>query len=557
MNEFNTLSVSCIDVDSPFHEGEQSIQNHVGLRSKMEVIGQKFIRSYMPEQHRDFYCQLPFMVVAAKDQNNLPWLTLLCGDEGFIRSEDSTHLAFATLPFHGDALEHSFVEGAQIGMLGIESHSQRRNRVNGTIISTDTKSIAVHVDQSFGNCPQYIANRQYYWSDSKDEIKVTHHERLTQSMQQWIKNSNTFFIGSGYSTKVNNKKINGMDASHRGGIAGFIKIVSSNQLVFPDYSGNNFFNTIGNLIIDPKVALLFVDFMTGSMLQVTGKAQIDFDSKDIKKHAGAQRLIHVFIDEIKCLENILPLRWRENEQRFSLQLINKTKESNTITSFEFKAKNNSPLPMFSAGQYLPITVSIKGHTQLLTRNYSLSNASGNRCFRISVKREEGGIVSNYLHNNFDLGDEIIAGKPQGDFCLAPPYKDNLAPIVFISAGVGITPLMSMINTLANEHSQQTIYFIHASQHSLNQAFTQELAKLKRQLNQLTLVTFYSQPSAQDIKDHRFNYYGRIHKAALKEIVPSFEQATCYLCGSNAFTQDISDMLIELNVDEKNIHLESF
>ena len=237
-------------------------------------------------------------------------------------------------------------------------------------------------------------------------------------MREWIASADTMFTASGYRGEGNGT-IFGMDASHRGGAPGFIKVSSDTRLVFPDYAGNNHFNTIGNLVMDPGIGLLFVDFDDGSVLQLTGRAHIDWDSADIADHPGAQRLVIVDIDEAVRLDRVLPLRWSKPRGSIrSLRVMRKTRESDDVVSLEFVARDGAALPDFDAGQHLPIELDIGDERQPVHRTYSLSNAPGQGRYRISVKRESGGLVSNRLQDVIDEGAIVSAGAPAGDFVLA-------------------------------------------------------------------------------------------------------------------------------------------
>ncbi len=154
------MSSSVSNVSSPFHEGEQEMQRRTGKRAAMEVFGRRVIRPFMPDQHREFYAQLPFIAAGAVDAEGWPWATLLTSAPGFIRSPDPEHLTISLSAAEGDPVHSELRTGARLGLLGIELHSRRRNRVNGRIASLSEKALTLKVDQSFGNCPQYIQLRQ-------------------------------------------------------------------------------------------------------------------------------------------------------------------------------------------------------------------------------------------------------------------------------------------------------------------------------------------------------------------------------------------------------------
>ena len=144
--------------DSPFHAGERQVQERLGV-GDIEDWARKVVRPYLPEQHRDFHTALPFLVIAARDGRGRPWPTLLAGPQGFVTSPDPRALLLAAKTVAGDALDGALVEGADLGVLGIELATRRRNRVNGRVSADGPDAIGFAVDQAFGNCPQYIRER--------------------------------------------------------------------------------------------------------------------------------------------------------------------------------------------------------------------------------------------------------------------------------------------------------------------------------------------------------------------------------------------------------------
>ncbi|KAL3907248.1 MAG: hypothetical protein SGARI_003629, partial [Bacillariaceae sp.] len=178
----------------------------------------KFIRPYMPDQHREFYANQPFLVVAARDTRGKMWSTLLFASAAkaakddndsalFVTSPDPQHLTMESQPLRGDALEGALQTGSDMGILGIELATRRRNRVNGRVTSNNGKGIAFKVDQSFGNCPQYIKPRNWWIAAENDmtqtacnatQTTFNRANRLTPEQSQHISNAETIFVATGY-----------------------------------------------------------------------------------------------------------------------------------------------------------------------------------------------------------------------------------------------------------------------------------------------------------------------------------------------------------------------
>lgn len=292
---------------SPWHAGERQLQNLVGVAERMEAFGRKVIRSEMPEQHRQFYAQLPFVLFGAVDAQGHPWASVLEGPPGFAHSPQPAQLRLDSLPSVDDPAQ--IRAGAAIGLLGIELHSRRRNRLNGRVLTVDESGVSVAVEQAFGNCPQYIQLRQYEAVPPADpSMRVAHHlDALDDVARALIRTADTFFVAS-YVDVDNSRAV---DVSHRGGAAGFVQ-VQGNRLTIPDFAGNRHFNTLGNLLLNPRAGLLFIDFTTGEVLQLSGRSEIILDGPQVAAFQGAERLWTLQVEQVVRRPAALALRWRRS-----------------------------------------------------------------------------------------------------------------------------------------------------------------------------------------------------------------------------------------------------
>ncbi len=225
---------------SPFHKGEQALQQAAGVRAKMEAIGQSFIRDHMPEQHSQFYQQLPYLFVSTLDNDNRPWAHILYGESGFISAPSNKQLSVKLNPQSFTILK-SQGAGSAVGLLGIVLDTRRRNRASTQLVSIDENKMELAVKQTFGNCPKYIHPRQLV--KNKYQVKAAGKQipfnRLDALAIELIEQADTFFVAT-YYPGFDAEKSQGMDISHRGGAAGFVRTISNNQLMIPDYAGNNF-----------------------------------------------------------------------------------------------------------------------------------------------------------------------------------------------------------------------------------------------------------------------------------------------------------------------------
>jgi ferredoxin-NADP reductase/MOSC domain-containing protein YiiM/predicted pyridoxine 5'-phosphate oxidase superfamily flavin-nucleotide-binding protein len=304
------------DRGSPFHRGEETVQARLGLGDKMQPLGRRMIRDHMPAEHQEFFSALPLLMVGTVDAAGRPWASVLAGAPGFLEPQDSHTLRVIARPIYGDPLNKALVEGADIGALGLEFHTRRRNRVNGKLARVSQDGFEIHVMQSFGNCPKYIQTRDVAPRDGIEAIgevrPVRRGEALSKGDAALIARSDTFFIASQFSEDDSDRS-HGIDVSHRGGPPGFMVVAHETALLFPDYSGNRMFNTLGNIVLNPRCGLLFIDFDTGNTLQMTGEAEILWESHHARRFPGAQRVVSFRVEETLAIERALPIAWTFRE----------------------------------------------------------------------------------------------------------------------------------------------------------------------------------------------------------------------------------------------------
>ncbi len=250
-----------------FHEDERRAQDLAGQRA-----GRAAIRPFMPEQHRAFFPLLPCLFTATLDQAGAPLASILWRGAGFVHSPDPVTLRIDGLPGPGDPAAPGFAAGQPIGLLGLDFTTRRRNRANGRIAVVDD-GVTVGIEQSFGNCAQYIQTRTPVSRARAPQATETL-SALDAAARGVIEQADTFFVASRSRTTIESG--GGLDVSHRGGRPGFAAL-RGDTLVVPDFRGNRFFNTLGNLLGDPRAGLLVVDFATGDLLQLQGTVTIEWD----------------------------------------------------------------------------------------------------------------------------------------------------------------------------------------------------------------------------------------------------------------------------------------
>lgn len=230
----------------------------------------------------------------------------------------------------------------------------------------------------------------------------------------------------------------------------------------------------------------------------------------------------------------------------------KVKESDVITSFYLKPEDHGEISPFRAGQYITLKVKPEGQEYTSLRHYSLSDAPGKDYYRISVKKEEGGVVSNYLHKEVNEGDVLPVSAPAGEFVLQASDK----PVVLISGGVGLTPMVSMLNTIVEQQSEREVTFIHGALNSDVHALKDDVARLAEQHENVKSYIAYSEPTEQDREAKNFDKEGFIDLEWLQSILKD-QHADFYFCGPVPFMKSIYHALKEWGVEAENIHFEFF
>jgi uncharacterized protein len=273
----------------PYHEGEKALQARAGVREQAQAVGAIVEATLFPAARR-FLAEQRLLVAASLDAQGRPWASLLTGPAGFARAVDETLLRIAATPVPGDPLGANLAARSELGLLAIDLRTRRRIRVNGRGALRDD-GIDLSAAEVYGNCPKYIRPREIdrEHDDAPGAARVT--AGLTPSQKALVASADTFFIASAHHRT-------GADASHRGGPPGFVTVRPDGGLRFPDFPGNNMFNTLGNLAVDPRVGLLFVDFEQGGVVQVTGTASL------------GDRQVCASVEQVVSLPRATRLRWR-------------------------------------------------------------------------------------------------------------------------------------------------------------------------------------------------------------------------------------------------------
>ena len=565
---------------SPYHPGEVAVQERAGTRAFAERAGRKLIRDSMPEQHRDFFAMLPYVFMGSLDRQGRPWASVLSGAAGFLRSPDPRQLIVSALPLPGDPARGNLRAGAPVALVGIELHTRRRNRLTGKVDRIDGDGFALRVDQSFGNCPQYIQARAPSGADApaSPAVRVLG-SRLDDDSAGVVGRCDTMFIASASPGAGTDDPVEGVDVNHRGGRPGFVRVEMGERgsvLTFPDFVGNAAFNTLGNIALNPRAGLLFIDFRTGDLVTLTGQAEVVWDGPELQGFAGAERLVRVQVEEAFHLAAALPWRWTAPEpahqvgatgdwqavaaaeaartqartdRRFRVTRVRA--ESPTVRSLDLEPADGGGIAPWVPGQYLPVALRSTRGAATLRRAYSISSGAGGSGYRIGVRREPGGLASAALHEA-EAGTEILVQAPRGRFRLDTESK---RPVLLVGGGIGITPLLAMAEFLTGGTDDRPVILIHAVRNGADHPFADQLRDLARRRG-VTCFFAYSAPRAEDRPGEDYHVAGRLGRPQLRALLP-LDAYDAYLCGPPGFMQAVYDALISLGVDDRRIFAETF
>lgn len=229
----------------------------------------------------------------------------------------------------------------------------------------------------------------------------------------------------------------------------------------------------------------------------------------------------------------------------------KVKQSDVITSFELEPEDGLTVTPYQAGQYLSLYVRNEHLENQEIRQYSLTQSSNNKTYRIAVKRENKGVLSNFLHDHVQEGDILQVAAPGGDFYLA---VSPTTPVTLISAGVGLTPMLSMLHTLSAH--QANINWLHAAEHGGVHAFKDEVNQVGNQLSHYQQAIWYRTPRAEDVQNTDYQFEGLMTLKHVKDwlVIPDMH---FYFCGPLPFMQSVAKQLIELGIHSEKLHYECF
>jgi len=535
--------------NKPYHEGELFVQDKLGVTDTARMNG-SVISNLIPGGALNFIAQQSMVVLGSVDTDNQIWTSVLFGTPGFINAQDASTINIdlsTTGTTDADPLWRNIETRDRIGMIVIELGSRRRLRVNGRLNKISSDHYQIKVEQAYPNCPQYIQRRHINKARiyKQQNLSPTEYGRyLNEEQRTVISKSDTFFVSSAHPD-------HGVDTSHRGGQPGFIEVVSNNLLQIPDYPGNSMFNTLGNFQVNPHAGLVFIDFVNKKLLQLTGRANVlwNVDSSEAET-AGTLRYWQFTIESWIESDIAFDIEWEyldaspfnpvtsgninpeEKELRLSVERI--TQQSPHIKSFKLVSRNGNLLPKFDAGAHLQVTINHDNGD--IIRHYSiLSHPDERRYYEIAVlevPHSRGG--SFYMHRNIKEGDELSCSLPISEFPLSKKANHN----ILIAGGIGITPMLSMLQRLISSKQSVEIHYTAKNQSDL--IFTDRIKMIAG--NKCRFYASIEQNSRLDLK---------------KLLAYPKEDTHIYVCGPVRMINSVRELGEINNWSDEQIHYESF
>ncbi|WP_367138555.1 pyridoxamine 5'-phosphate oxidase family protein [Saccharothrix sp. HUAS TT1] len=287
---------------SAAHEGEQAVQRKAG--EGRPGWGSPMFDGEIPDGFAEYMRAQRLIAIGGQDDRGAVWCTVLDGDPGFVDALDDRTIDIHALPPPGDPVREVFGSGPgkDIGMVVMSPETQRRVKVSGTARREGGK-LVLRTEQVLGNCPKYLQGREVVGVAPAVEPSAHRGRELTAYQRELVESADTFFIAS-------SAPGHGADANHRGGLPGFVTVTGPRSLTWPDYVGNSFYMTLGNMELQPRCGLVFRDWETGGTVQLTGTGRVNWSREPAERFPGALRTIDFEVEEVVQVDNATRLRWK-------------------------------------------------------------------------------------------------------------------------------------------------------------------------------------------------------------------------------------------------------
>lgn len=557
-----------------YHYGELTAQEKAGtLGTAAELAAGMRNSLNFSANHDAFLTAQSFAVISSVDlESGYVWVTPLFAKSGDLIAISENEIAISAHCVPKEDSLHLIEPGTPLSLLGIDLNKRTRHRINGVALGFDNKGdrkLHLEVKEYTPNCPKYINRREIIFDANNPETinesaKREERSALTETDQILIRSMDTLWIGS-YAPNA------GADCNHRGGKPGFIRVTSPSTIEWPEYRGNGMHFTAGNLEVHDRAGVTVVDFESGNMIQMTGRAVVDWNHDG--RYEGASRAIVFHIEHLVRTDNVTSHRWKrldyspynpattgenslncESEYPINATLVKIVAETENVKTFRFVVSRQIA---FLPGQYATFEFqNIPGGATSEVRTWTLSETpnslSGDNTLDITVKRVPNGLVTNWLHDHAEPGLQVKLNGIQGDMTavtLDPNSKTATVPkhLLLLSAGIGITPNLAIIRGIGafSIQDQTNITMIHVERYSKDLISQSELFRRSKNYKSFSYRNIISSEQ------------GRLTKTQLGNLVQNPLLQQVYICGPKAFMDDMTSNLVSIGVPPANIHTESF
>ncbi len=389
---------------------------------------------------------------------------------------------------------------------------------------------------------------------------------VTPELAEFIAERDSFYLGTA--------SADGQPyIQHRGGPKGFLKVLDDHTLAFADFSGNRQYISYGNLNDNDKAFIFLMDYTNRKRIKVWGTARVVEDDPELLEkltdpsYRGKPERAFIFrlsLWDGNCPQHINPRYTEEqiqelpecpccdpNPGRFSgtLEVAEVHNETENVKTFQLSQPDGGKIPFdYLPGQFL--TLDIEPGGKRTRRSYTIaSTPTRPECLEITVKREEMGLASRYLHDEVKPGSQLRLSAPAGKFTFTGKERDS---IVLIAAGVGITPLMSVVRYLTDQNWEGEIFMLLSFRRLEDFIFHKEIEGLKERHRNLHVEVTLSRPEGD-----WSGPTGRIRKELITDFVPEATSRLFHICGPEPMMRDVRAMLEELEVPKEQVKIEAF
>lgn len=586
-----------------FHRGELLAQQKAGTTGVAHELGQGITDTLaLSSGVSRLFQQTPLVIISTLDTDDNLWVRAVFREKGqdvVIRAgeEGDGRVLEVYCGDDGGEVGWELRVGGFVGVLVIDFGRRVRYRVTG-VVERRMKGgwWAVRVREAFWNCPKYIQRRVLVKRDVVGSEGKVRWEVGGEVLGDWergvVERCDTMFFGSYYGER-------GCDVNHRGGGKGFVRVEDDGKVLWwPEYRGNGMFQSDGNLEVDERAGLLFIDFETGDLVQVSGKGKVEWDMGGFVD--GVRRRVVFKVEKVVRGFGVTDLRWKlvdfspynpsvsgksenEEEKEFPMMvtLVKIIRESPSVKTFRFLTPR---IVSFLPGQYATFIFqdvpSLKtADTSARERTWTISETpnsiKGDNSIEISVKKKLGGLVSTWLHEGAELGLKVKLMGIDGEMTPITRITDQgngdanggskaaqkfvvTEKLLLISGGIGITPNLAIVRGLGAFRLKSDVVFLHSERFEEELPFQRELRRRVKEYGKLHLVnTISGCAQVERLKDPELNRCGRLSKALIQKQVKDLKERVVYLCGPELFMQIVSKILVELGVEGNNIHIEKF